>query len=52
MQLSFMRPDQVLLGDSSSSQRPLGEEEELKLSRHPKSFKNHKSQEKHDVHVI
>ncbi|KAF2973580.1 hypothetical protein EK904_003986 [Melospiza melodia maxima] len=52
MQLSFMRPDQVLLGDSSSSQRSLCEEEELKLSVHMKSFKNHKSQENHNAHVI
>ncbi|CAN8197543.1 unnamed protein product [Coccothraustes coccothraustes] len=41
-QLNFMTPDQVLLGDSSSSQRSLRKEEELKLSVHMKSFKNHK----------
>lgn len=52
MYLSFMRHDQGLLGDSSSSQRPLGKEEELKLSVHLKSFKNHKSQGKHVAHVI
>lgn len=52
MQLSFMRPDQVRLGDFSSSQSSLGKEEELKLSVHLNSFKNHKSQEKRDAHVI
>lgn len=42
MQLNFITPDQGLLGDSSSSQRFLRKEEELKLSVHMKSFKNHK----------
>lgn len=42
MQLNFITPDQGLLGDFSSSQRFLRKEEELKLSVHMKSFKNHK----------
>lgn len=52
MQLSFMKPDQVLLGHFSSSQRSLGKEEELKLSVHLNSFKNHKSPEKCDAHDL
>lgn len=41
MQLSFMKPDQVLQGDSSSSQRSLGARKR-RLSVHLKSFKNHR----------
>lgn len=49
MQLSLMKPDQVLQGDSSSSQRSLGEEEEEAIST---SEVLQKSQEKHNAHVI